>query len=431
MMNTKRLADYIHRNGVKSAYYAIRQRLSDNRADKAYDREMKSCVIDEAKLKRQKETRFPYEPLISILVPTYKPENKYFREMLRSVKAQTYPKYELLLGNGGGISENTNAALSEAKGDYIALLDQDDFIEPEALYRIVLEINMGAKLIYTDEDKYDTEQDRYLRAFKKPDFDMELLLSNNYVCHFLTVERKLVNDVGGFRSEYDGAQDHDLVLRCAEKLGRREIGHVSRVLYHWRIHGGSTAGDPSEKSYAHTAGKRAIEDYLKRNGKHGTVIETEHRGFYRIEYDAGSGDGRVASSETSGKAEYELHLGQGIRPRRKGQEEELRAYLEANPDVGAIGGRVIDRRGRIMSSGYARDEDGCIAPCYIGQDYRLSGEFHMASLRREVDIISNQCVMLRPELESCRSGDSAKMCKRIRHKGYRIVVDPQTVYIKK
>ncbi len=427
MMNTKRLADYIHRNGVKSAYYAIKQRLYDNRTDRAYDREMKSRIMDEATLLRQREARFPYEPLISILVPTYKPENKYFRQMLRSVKAQTYPNYELLLGNGGGISENTNAALSEAKGDYIALLDQDDFIEPDALYRIVLEINMGARLIYTDEDKYDVEHDRYLRAFKKPDFDMELLLSNNYVCHFLTIERKLVNDVGGFRSEYDGAQDHDLVLRCAEKLERRDIGHVSKVLYHWRIHGGSTAGDPSEKSYAHTAGKRAIEDYLRRNGKQGTVTETEHRGFYRVEYAKACEDGAKASDVDK----YELHLGSGIRPRCKRQEEELRTYLEANPDVGAIGGRVIDRMGRIMSSGYARDEDGCMAPCYIGQDYRLSGEFHMASLRREVDIISSQCVMLRPELESCRSGDSAKMCKRIRHKGYRIVVDPQTVYIKK
>ncbi|MBR1523588.1 MAG: glycosyltransferase [Lachnospiraceae bacterium] len=420
-MNTKRLIDYIRRNGPVRTWYAVRQHIMDGRTDREYDREMKSRIVDEGRLERQRRTKFPYEPLISILVPTYKPEDRYFREMLRSVKAQTYGNYELLLGNGGGISENTNAALSEARGDYIALLDQDDVIEPDALFHIVEEINTGARLIYTDEDKYDTGKDRYLRPFRKPDFDSELLRSNNYVCHFLAVESRLAREVGGFRSEFDGAQDHDFILRCTARLERSQIAHIGRILYHWRIHTGSTAGDPAEKSYAHTAGKRAIEESLKDLGIRYEVTETEHRGFYRVEY----------KTEVKDASIYEMHLGDGIIALDPENESNMRAYLESNPDVGAIGGRVIDRKGRIISNGYRRDVEGNIAPLYLGKNYRLSGEFHMASLRQEVDIISNQCVMLRAKLKDCMSSDSVKMSRRIHGKGYRIVMDPQMVYIKK
>lgn len=424
-MNTKRVTDYLKRNGIKSTIYASRQHIGDALADRAYNREIKeqkkNPVTDEGARARQSGSCLPYKPLISVLVPTYKPEDKYFREMLRSVKAQTYENYELVLGAGGGISENTNAALSEAKGDYVAFLDQDDFIEPDALYRIALEINMGARLIFTDEDKYDTEKDRFLRPFRKPDFDTELLLSNNYVCHFLAVKRDLALKAGGFRSEYDGAQDHDFILRCSELISEDEASHVNRVLYHWRIHKGSTAGNPTEKSYAHAAGKRAIEDYLVRNDKEAIVSETEHRGFYRVEY----------YSDDINTDDYTILLGERIVPVHRSCEARMRAYLAANPDVGAIGGRVIDHMGRVLSAGYARDEDREIVPLYRGKNYRLSGEFHMADLRREVDIISNQCMMIRTSLKDCEDRDSGRMCQKIRDKGYRIVIDPQMVFIRK
>lgn len=421
-MNIKRVTDYIKRNGAGSTYYAVRQHLRDGRIDREYDRSRRNGNdTDEAELERQSRERFPYEPLISILVPTYKPEDKYFREMLRSVKRQSYRNFELLLGAGGGISENTNAVLGEASGDYIALLDQDDFLEPDALYHTVKEINKGAWLIYTDEDKFDTEKGSYLRPFRKPDFDIELLLSNNYVCHFLTVKRELALASGGFRSEYDGAQDHDFILRCADHMEPGRAAHVRRVLYHWRIHQGSTAGDPGEKSYAHEAGRRAIEDYLKRNGRSAAVSETEHRGFYRVEY----------YTELVDINAYSMQLGKGIEPSGDGLEQRMRAYLDANPDVGAIGGRVIDRMGRILSSGYERDETGKAVPLYQGMNYHLSGEFHMAALRREVDIISNQCMLLRTSLKDCTDTDSGRMCRKIQDRGYKVVIDPQMVYIKR
>ncbi len=400
--------------------YAVRQHMADRKTDRDYNKRAREMRPAEEELSRQRSQRFAYEPLISILVPTYRPDDSFFREMLRSVKAQTYGNYELLLGNGGGISENTNAALEEASGDYIALLDQDDLIEPDALFWAVEEINKGARLVYTDEDKYDGKKDRYIRAFHKPDFDMELLLSNNYVCHFLVVERELVLEAGGLRSEYDGAQDHDLILRCADRLERSEIAHIDRVLYHWRIHGGSTAGDPSTKDYAHAAGKRAIEDYLKSKDKLCFVTETEHRGFYRVEY----------YTERTDSFMYVMWLGEGIRPKEPGNEARMAAYLEANPDVGAIGGRVTDSMGRIISSGYLRDEDGEPVPLYQGMNYHLSGEFHMASLRREVEIVSNQCVMIRESLSGCVDSDSGRMCKKIKEKGYRIIIDPRMIFIK-
>lgn len=422
-MNTKRLTDYLGRNGLKSTCYAVLQHLKDRAEDAGYNKERSMYTASEDELDRQR--RYVWEeghrPLISILVPVYKPKDEYFRQMLRSVRAQTYGSYELILGYGGGISENTNAALAEAKGEYIALLDQDDVIEPDALFRAAEEISKGARLIYTDEDKYDTESGRYLRPFRKKGFDMELLLSNNYICHFLVVERRLVLEAGGFNSEYDGAQDHDLIIRCAERLDRNEISHVDRILYHWRIHEESTAGDPSAKDYAHLAGKRAIEDHLKRCGMEGKVTETAHRGFYRVEY-SGSG---------IGTDDYEMHLETDISPERDRSISDMAAYLAANKDVGAIGGRVVDRMGRIISSGYTEDADGHLIPLYQGMNRNLSGGFHMASLRQEVSAVSRHCVMLRKETMDCMDKDTGRMCRKIKERGYRIVIDPELIFIRR
>ena len=419
-MNTKRFFDYIERNGVRSTVNAVRQHLKDRAEDRHYNDSLEAMRLGEEELLRQKEACFEREPLLSILVPAYLPEDSHFRQMLRSVKAQTYENYELIIGNGGGISENTNAAFSEAKGEYVALLDQDDFIEPDALYQVVKAINKGARLIYTDEDKYDTATGRYLRPFRKKDFDMELLCSNNYICHFLVVEKKLIDEAGWLRREYDGAQDHDLILRCAERLKREEIAHVDRILYHWRIHERSTAGDPGTKEYAHEAGRRAIEDHLRRTGIAGEVKETEHRGFYRIEY-----------PKALYALRYSLQLGEGIMAKEASAVETMAAILEANPDIGAVGGRVIDRMGRVVSSGYMEDGLGGYIPMYHGMDHNLSGAFHMASLRQEADAVSNQCVMLREETRSCYDSDTGRMCRKIREKGYRIVIDPRLLFIKK
>lgn len=233
--------------------------------------------------------------------------------MLDSLLAQTYENWELCLANGSpedqdmqtvlksyaemderiryqdlkenlGIAENTNAAFAMAKGDFVGLLDHDDLLAPNALYEIAaaLEEHPEADVIYTDEDKVTTDLTEHFQPHLKPDFNLDLLRSNNYICHFLVVRRSVVEKAGGFRREFDGAQDYDFVFRCVEQA--REVVHVPEILYHWRTHKSSTADNPASKMYAFEAGRRAIEGNLERTGTKGTVEHTPDFGFYRVKY---------------------------------------------------------------------------------------------------------------------------------------------------
>ena len=183
-----------------------------------------------------------------------------------------------------GIAQNTNRALQIATGEFIALLDHDDLLAPNALYEIVKAVNesKGAEVIYTDEDKVTTDLEEHFKPHFKPDFNLDLLRSNNYICHLFVAKRELVERVGGFRKEFNGAQDYDLILRCTEKA--EAIVHVPKILYHWRVHKESTSDNPMSKMYAYDAGKKAIEEHLKRCGTPGEVLHTKNLGFYRVKY---------------------------------------------------------------------------------------------------------------------------------------------------
>ena len=183
-----------------------------------------------------------------------------------------------------GIAENTNQAFSMASGEFVGLMDHDDLLAPNALYEIVsaLEKNKEADAVYTDEDKVTTDLSEHFQPHLKPDFNLDLLRSNNYICHFFVVRRSIVEQVGGFRREYDGAQDYDFIFRCVEKA--RKVAHVPEILYHWRTHKASTADNPASKMYAFEAGKRAIEAHLERTGTKGIVSHTKDLGFYRVQY---------------------------------------------------------------------------------------------------------------------------------------------------
>lgn len=258
-------------------------------------------------------------PLISIVVPLYCTKESFLREMIASVQAQSYPNWQLCLADGsvdasgnpidsvervvaeiaasepriryvhltenGGIADNTNAALELATGDWIALLDHDDLLAPDALYEAVALMRSGKadyEMIYTDEDKVDMEGKVHFQPHLKPDFNLDLLRSNNYITHFLLVKRSLFTRVGGIRKEFDGAQDYDFILRCAEVAGA--IGHVPRILYHWRCHKESTSENPFSKQYAVDAGRRAIAEHLIRMGVKGEVTATKDMGFYTVHY---------------------------------------------------------------------------------------------------------------------------------------------------
>lgn len=192
-------------------------------------------------------------------MPVYNVEHEAFKTTLESVLAQTYGNWELCVADGGenkvdavidevmgddariryvsleanlGISGNSNQALDVASGEYVAFLDHDDILEPDALYEAANRIvNYGADMVYTDEDKVSPDLKRYFKPYRKPDYNKTLLLSNNYICHFCVINRKIVTEAGGFRSEYDGAQDYDLFLRCVDKC--KVIEHVDKILYHW------------------------------------------------------------------------------------------------------------------------------------------------------------------------------------------------------
>ena len=171
-----------------------------------------------------------------------------------------------------------------AQGDFVCFLDHDDLLSPNALYEAACAIlkQEDCDVLYTDEDKVTTDLSEHFQPHLKPDFNLDLLRSNNYICHFLVVRRELAGRVGGFRKNYDGAQDYDFIFRVTEEA--RKVVHVPEILYHWRTHKASTADNPASKMYAFEAGKRAIEDHLARRNCPGEVFHTPDFGFYRVRY---------------------------------------------------------------------------------------------------------------------------------------------------
>lgn len=305
---------YLVNFGWKKYCDRIKKRFQDT--EEVYNVWRKKYIPNARKLKKQRAEKLDYEPCISIIVPTYKTPEKFLKEMIDSVRNQSYENWELCIGDGSvtedtvknvvesyqkkdkrikmlclsenlGIAGNTNAALSIATGDYIALLDHDDILAPDALYEVVKWMNEHYKdetdVIYTDEDKVSFDLKDYFEPHFKSDYNLDLIRSNNYICHLFVAGKSIVDQVGGFRKEYDGSQDYDFILRCIEQS--KHVEHVPKVLYHWRCHPGSTAANQESKMYCYEAGKRAIEDHLKRRGEDGCqVVMTEHLGFYHVIY---------------------------------------------------------------------------------------------------------------------------------------------------
>ena len=183
-----------------------------------------------------------------------------------------------------GISENTNAGIAVATGDFVCFFDHDDVLEPSILFEYALAVNErpDTDLIYCDEDKL-LPDGTLSQPFFKPDFSIDLLRNNNYVCHMLTVRRSLLQEIEPNTREYDGAQDHNLTLRASERA--RHVAHVARVLYHWRISPTSTAGNAGTKSYASEAGLRAVREHLERVGLPAEVSLADRPFTYRVIYD--------------------------------------------------------------------------------------------------------------------------------------------------
>ena len=275
----------------------------------------------EADIRKMAETLeiFAYKPVISVVMPVFNTPEHFLRAAIESVLNQVYPYWELCIADdastkpyiksvlkeyiskypqikvvfrdkNGHISRASNSAIEVATGDFIALLDHDDLLTPDALYEVALLLNRhpDADMIYSDEDKVDANN-QLKDPFFKPDWCPDSFLSRMYTCHLGTYRRSLVTEIGGFRAGYEGSQDYDFVLRLTEKT--ENIFHIPKVLYHWRIHPASTSSSINSKTYAVNAAKKALSEAISRRGEIGVVTHTPRcTDYYLIRYHIDSCD---------------------------------------------------------------------------------------------------------------------------------------------
>lgn len=325
---SKPLRDAIHwlqRTRERLGYYGsikgiVRKLQSKSIERKARARYGKASFPDAEEARRQRETKFDTDVTFSILVPLYNTPEKFLRQAIESVLAQTYEKWQLCLADGSddaheevgricreyanadtsgrisyeklekneGISGNTNACLSMARGNYIALFDHDDVLHPSVLYEYMKAIcGQNADYIYCDEATFHGNKsiDDMITLHFKPDFAPDNLCANNYICHFSAFKRTLLDGTELFRSQFDGSQDHDMILRLTSRA--EHVVHVPKLLYYWRSHAGSVASDINAKSYAIDAAKGAVADHLRRQGWENFEI-TSTKAFetiFRIKYE--------------------------------------------------------------------------------------------------------------------------------------------------
>jgi len=298
------------RSHLNREYYSLIPHASANvSSTKVYEKWIKRNEKHRTKVKV-----LTFKPLISIITPVYNTDEKYLVEMIDSVLAQSYARWELCIADdastshvtldvlkkyaqkderikviyreeNGHISEASNSALSLATGEYVTFLDHDDLLSPDALYSMVRRLNKKPhlKLIYSDEDKIDEEGNRYDPHFKSG-WNPDMFFSQNYLSHLTLIDKVLVDRVGGFRRGYEGSQDYDLFLRCYEHMDNTEIGHIEKILYHWRAIEGSTALDPNEKRYTTSAAVRALQDYFKHTENRVTVGRGLVDNTYKVTY---------------------------------------------------------------------------------------------------------------------------------------------------
>ena len=278
-----------------------------------YQKWLPKHLPSSAELERQRKTKFSLTPKISIVVPLYKTDREYLRQLIESVQAQTYSNWELCLSDGSGanspleqvlkeyqekdsrirvissekplqISQNTNAAMGISTGDFVAFADHDDVLTANALFEYVKAYNENPKLevFYSDEDKMTMDGNKFFQPHFKPDFNLDLLCSVNYICHLFMAKKSLIEKVGMLRPEYDGAQDYDFIFRCVEATD--QICHVPKILYHWRSHEQSTSENPESKRYAFDAGQRAVQAHYDRIGVKAEVLQGEYLGLYRTKF---------------------------------------------------------------------------------------------------------------------------------------------------
>lgn len=309
---TTRTVGYFSRNGLKNTIRKIKFELKYKNQEN-YDFWIDVHEDYDPKKAIEEIKKFSYKPKVSIVMPVYNVEEQWLRACVDSVRNQYYQNWELCIADdcssdahikplleefkmldsrikviyreeNGHISEASNSALAIATGEFVGLLDNDDTLAEFALYEVVKLLNdhPEADLIYSDEDKL-SEDNKRSQPFFKTDWAPDILLATNYICHFGVYRKTIIDEIGGFRKGYEGAQDYDLVLRFTEKTDK--IFHIQKILYHWRMISNSTAVNPESKGYAFEAGLKSLEDALERRGIKGTVTHGAFPGVYTIAYE--------------------------------------------------------------------------------------------------------------------------------------------------
>ncbi|MCF0129672.1 MAG: glycosyltransferase, partial [Pseudobutyrivibrio sp.] len=308
---------YLGNYGLKKTVVKVANKLRGRDQEHfAYGEFLKNHPLTQEMLEdfKKEAESFEFKPLVSIVIPLYNTPEKFLIELVESIEAQVYDRWQLCLADGSpkeglydiickakgaegddrisysflgkneGIAGNTNAAIDLAQGDYIAFCDHDDLLRADALYQVVKAFNEDRSIdfVYTDEDKIDMEGKTFFLPHFKSDFNLDLLRSHNYITHFVVCKAALIKELK-VKSDYDGAQDHDMLLRVVERC--TNIVHIPEAVYHWRCHEASTAAAPEAKMYAFDSGRRAVEDHLKRCGIPAHVILDTHLGYYRTCYD--------------------------------------------------------------------------------------------------------------------------------------------------
>lgn len=320
-VTAKKIYHVFMEQGMQGLWAKMKSRLTCGEEEKLLKKERKwyeqyyaNHLLSGAELEKQRSEKFPYEPVISIIVPVYNTPHLFLVEMIESVIRQSYIKWELCIADGNSINQevrnvlmeyaaqhsrikvtfltenegivgNSNEAASLAAGEYLALLDHDDQLAPDALYQVVKAINENSKpdVLYTDEDQMDSNGIKHFQPHLKPDWALDTLRSINYICHLFVLKNELFQNIGRFRAGFDGSQDYDLILRATEKANK--IVHIPKVLYHWRAHQTSTAADLRNKMYAFDAAKKALTEHLQRMQEIGIVKDGQFLSSYQIQYE--------------------------------------------------------------------------------------------------------------------------------------------------
>jgi len=486
----RRALTRVRTDGVSSAIKWARQSGAIARSRERYHEWCRVNTPDAAALEamRAASSHFAVQPTISIITAAYNTNPAWLAAAADSVLAQAYPRWQWSIADdgssdaetraaitglaardpritvqraaaNGGISAASNLALSNAAGEFVALLDHDDVLAPHALYRMVERLNgpgVPCDVIYSDEDKLDARGER-VDPYFKPDWSPDLFRSSMYACHLLVIRRALIDEVGGFRGDFDFAQDYDLLLRVIERTDR--IAHVPDVLYHWRKTPESTALSGDAKPAAHDAGVRALQAHLLRTGRRGQILDAGPPGLYRTTYQivgrprvaavivsadgqaprlvrtlralafttaydevrvtVVSVDGRtpsavprglsVAGIAARGPFNYSAWIAQGARAAageyllllQDDSEPEEPHWLEAmlelseQPGIGAVGAKLFDRHGKLEHIGLVPGLMGSAASPFAGFDEETATFYSGVSCIRNCAAVSTACMMIK------------------------------------